>query len=164
MTVTTTLEPKGKLGATTVANRPEDDCFGWGAVGWRAAGETVRRLRQRIFTAAPAGDLKRVRNLQKLMLGSRSSALVSVRRVTEVNAGRRTAGIDGEVALTPKAKADLAGWVQHRAEPWVARPVRRVYILKSLLIKGAGGARRSRLESSRRNHSATALATIGQRG
>jgi hypothetical protein len=59
------------------------------------------------------GDLKRVRSLQKLMLRSRSNTLVSVRRVTELNAGRKTAGIDGERALTLQARADLADWVQH---------------------------------------------------
>src|SRR5262250_1428790 len=120
----------GKLDATMVANGPEDVLSGWDAVNWRAAEENVRRLRQRIFTASQAGDLKRVRNLQKLMLRSRSNTLVGVRRVTELNAGRKTAGIDGEVALTPEAKGDLAGWVQRRAEPWIARPVRRVYIPK----------------------------------
>jgi RNA-directed DNA polymerase len=38
---------------------------------------------RRIFTATQAGDLKEVRNLQKLMLRSRGNALCSVRRVTE---------------------------------------------------------------------------------
>jgi hypothetical protein len=84
------------------------------------------------------GDLKRVRNLQKLMLRSRANALVSVRRVTELNAGRLTAGIDGAVALTPQARADLAGWVQRSSKPWAARPVRRVYIPK----RGTTGKRR----------------------
>src|ERR1700735_1330531 len=133
MTVTTTLEPKGKLGAAAdaVVNGPEDGPCRWESVDWRAAEENVRRLRQRIFTASQAGDLKRVRSLQKLMLRSRSNTLVSVRRVTELNAGRRTAGVDREVVLTPQAKVDLASWVQHRAEPWTARPVKRVYIPKS---------------------------------
>jgi hypothetical protein len=67
-TMTRTPEPMGKLDATRVANGPEDDPAGWGAVDWRTAEETVRRLRQRIFTASQAGDLKWVRNLQKLML------------------------------------------------------------------------------------------------
>jgi RNA-directed DNA polymerase len=136
--VTTTLEPKGKLDATKVVNGPEGGLWGCDAVSWRAAEENVRRLRQRIFTASQAGDLKRVRNLQKLMLRSRSNALVSVRRVTEINAGRKTAGIDGEVVLTGEAKGDLAEWVQHRAEPWAARPVKRVYIPK----RGSTGKRR----------------------
>jgi RNA-directed DNA polymerase len=71
----------------------------WDAVDWRAVEDDVRRLRQRIFTATQAGDLKKVRNLQKLMLRSRANALCSVRRVTEINAGRKTAGVDGRVVL-----------------------------------------------------------------
>ena len=91
---------------------------------------SVRRLRQRIFTASQAGDLNRVRNLQKLMLRSRANTLVSVRRVTERNAGRLTAGVDGEVVLTPEAKLKLADRMQHNTEPFKAQPVRRVYIPK----------------------------------
>ena len=48
--------------------------------------DDVRRLRQRIYTASRDGDLAKVRNLQKLMLRSRANALLSVRRVTELNA------------------------------------------------------------------------------
>ena len=133
-------EPKGKLDAATmvVVNGPEDVTLNWDAIDWRACEQNVRRLRQRIFTASQAGDLERVRNLQKLMLRSRANTLVSVRRVTERNAGRETAGIDGEVALTPEAKADLAERVQRSSEPWHARPVKRVYIPK----RGNSGKRR----------------------
>jgi RNA-directed DNA polymerase len=125
-------EPKGKLDAATmvVVNGPEDVTLNWDAIDWRACEQNVRRLRQRIFTASQAGDLERVRNLQKLMLRSRANTLVSVRRVTERNAGRKTAGIDGEVALTPEAKADLAERLQRSSELWHARPVKRVYIPK----------------------------------
>ena len=55
----------GKLDAVT-ANGPEGDVLDWDAVDWRQAEDDVRRLRQRIFTASRAGDLKKVRNLQKL--------------------------------------------------------------------------------------------------
>jgi len=114
-----------------VVNGPEDEFPEWDAVDWRAAEDDVRRLRQRIFAATRAGDLKRVRNLQKLMLRSRSNALLSVRRVTEVNAGRKTAGVDGEVITGAGQKAELADWVQSRAGPWSPRPVKRVYVPKS---------------------------------
>jgi RNA-directed DNA polymerase len=136
--MTTALEPKGKLGAAPhgAVNGPEDDLFDWDAVDWRACEQTVRRLRQRIFTASQAGDLRQVRNLQKLMLRSRSNTLLGVRRVTEINAGRLTAGVDGKVVLDAEGKADLAAVIQRRQQPWQARPVRRVYIPK------AGGKRR----------------------
>src|SRR5262249_60047340 len=81
MTVTRTLEPRGKLDAATAANGPEDGPAGWGAVDWRTAEETVRRLRRRIFTASQAGDLKRGRNF------SEADAPVPVERFCERAAG-----------------------------------------------------------------------------
>jgi len=104
-----TLEPTDKLDATAMAvvSGPEGALSGWHRVDWRQVEREVRRLRQRIFTAAKARDLPRVRRLQRLMLSSRSNALVSVRRVTERNAGRLTAGVDGEIVLTPEAKLAL---------------------------------------------------------
>src|SRR6266496_5044016 len=85
---TGTPEPMGKLDAVPAAvNGPEGELPDWDAVVWRQVGQDVRRLRQRIFTASQAGDLKKVRSLQKLMLRSRANALLSVRRVTEQNAG-----------------------------------------------------------------------------
>ena len=116
--------------AIGVANGPEGDVTDWAAIDWRAVEDDVRRLRQRIFAASQAGDLKRVRNLQKLMLRSRANTLLSVRRVTEVNAGRKTAGIDGKVVLLPQGKAELADWMQHRAAAWKPKPVKRVYVPK----------------------------------
>ena len=96
----------------------------WSAVNWHAANRSVRNLRQRIFRAAQAGDLKKVRSLQKLMLRSYSNRLLSVRRVSQVNAGRYTAGVDNVVVKTPGARGRL---VDHLAtyKPWHARPARR---------------------------------------
>jgi RNA-directed DNA polymerase len=114
-----------------LVNGPEDDGLDWDTVDWGQAEEHVRRLRRRIFAASQAGDLAKVRSLQKLMLRSRSSALVSVRRVTEVNAGRRTAGVDGRIVLASQEKADMAAWLQDGAAGWRPLPVRRVYVPKS---------------------------------
>jgi RNA-directed DNA polymerase len=120
----------GKLDAA-MANGPEGDVLDWDAVGWRQVEDDVRRLRQRIFSATQAGDLKRVRNLQKLMLRSRANALLSVRRVTEVNAGRKTAGVDGRVVLGDGEKAEMATWLQQDVAAWRPQPVKRVFIPKA---------------------------------
>jgi RNA-directed DNA polymerase len=125
-----------RVGATAATravavNGPEGGLPDWDAVDWRTAEQNVRRLRQRIFTASKAGDLRKVRNLQKLMLRSRSNTLVSVRRVTELNAGRATAGIDGQVALTDTDKKSLTQWIEREAAAWRAWPVKRVFIPKA---------------------------------
>jgi RNA-directed DNA polymerase len=105
------VEPRDKLDTGTPpaggvgVNGPEDVALEWDAVDWRAAEDQVRRLRQRIFAATRAGDLKKVRSLQKLMLRSLSNTLVSVRQVTERNAGRLTPGVDGRVALRRRTRS-----------------------------------------------------------
>ena len=131
--MTTTREPRDKLDAPAAAgaNGPKDDALEWLSVDWQRVEGDVRRLRQRIFTASREGDLKKVRNLQKLMLRSRSNALVAVRRVTEQNAGRATAGIDGMTALGPQSKADLADWAQRHKAGWDPWPVKRAWVPKS---------------------------------
>ncbi len=114
-----------------MVNGPEDDLQGWYGINWDQAEQDVRRLRQRIFAASRDGDLKRVRNLQKLMLRSRANAQVSVRRVAELNDGRKTAGIDGRTALLAPQKAELALRVQQGPMSWKPRPVKRVFIPKA---------------------------------
>ena len=128
-------EPKGKLDAETV-NGPEDEALGWDAIVWPVHEENVRRLRQRIFKATKEQDLATVRNLQRMMLRSWSNTLVSVRQVTQRNAGRGTPGVDGQVALTARARMDLAVQVHRTARSFQPLPVRRVYIPK------AGGKQR----------------------
>ena len=112
-------------------NGPEDVAVDWDAIDWRHHEDNVRRLRQRIFTATQEGDWPKVRNLQKLMLRSWSNTLVSVRQVTQRNAGRSTAGIDGEVALTSEARMELTVQVHRRIHDWTPVAVKRVHIPKA---------------------------------
>jgi RNA-directed DNA polymerase len=122
---------RDKLDAVEV-NGPEDvDVVNWDVIDWRVHEQNVARLRHRIFQATRKQDWASVRSLQKLMLGSWSNTLVSVRQVTQRNAGRRTAGVDGEVALSSEARADVAGRVHRSRSSWEPVPVRRVYIPKA---------------------------------
>jgi RNA-directed DNA polymerase len=118
--------------AALEVNGPEDAVqHQWDAIAWRTHEDNVRRLRQRIFKAVQDGDLAKARNLQKLLLRSWSNTLVSVRQATQRNTGRKTAGIDGEVALTSPARMELAVRVHSQLGTWQPRAVKRVYIPKA---------------------------------
>ncbi|BCJ33850.1 hypothetical protein Athai_13530 [Actinocatenispora thailandica] len=107
---------------TITVNGPEDttdrDANGWEAVDWRAHEDNVARLRRRIFKATRNSDWAMVRSLQKMMLRSWSNTLVSVRQVTQRNVGRRTAGVDGAVALSASWRADVAVRVHRTRGSW----------------------------------------------
>ena len=102
----------------------------WSSVDWTATEAVVRRIQDRIFRAAKAGDGARVANLQKLLARSRSAKLLAIRQVTQRNAGRTTPGIDGVVCRTPEDRMALLesglGFTGYKP-----KPVRRVYIPKS---------------------------------
>ncbi len=120
----------------TSVNGPADppsvfDGDAWEQVDWREHEQRVRRLRCRIFKAVKSGDLATARNLQKLVLRSWSNTLISVRQVTQRNTGRRTAGVDGQVALTSQARAEVAVQVHATRSSWRPQAVRRVYIPKA---------------------------------
>lgn len=102
----------------------------WNTVDWRRAGRIVSNLRRRIFRATQEGDARKLRSLQKLMLRCRSNILMSVRRVTQVNAGKHTPGVDKVVVKTPQARGEMVDRLS-TMQPWRAKPVRRVYIPKS---------------------------------
>ena len=109
-----------------VTARPTD----WRSIDWGKANRTVESLRRRIFRATREGDLKKVRSLQKLMLRSHSNRLVSVRRVTQINQGKNTPGVDKVVVKTPAARGKLVDKLADYT-PWKPKPARRVYIPKA---------------------------------
>lgn len=102
----------------------------WAAHKWQPIQKRVRNLRQRIYRASQNHQWNRVRSLMKLMLRSYSNLLLAVRRVTQINAGKQTAGIDGQTALTSEKRVALVNEMQEYSL-WRAQPVKRVYIPKA---------------------------------
>jgi RNA-directed DNA polymerase len=101
----------------------------WASIDWRTVETTVRRLQERIYRATERGERRKARSLQQLLVRASSAKLLAIRRVTQENQGKHTAGIDGVVCDTPEARAALfrTGLSLKGYKPL---PVRRVYIPK----------------------------------
>lgn len=104
--------------------------FDWHSVNWRNALSIVRNLRRRIFKATQKGNWRKVRNLERLMLRSFSNVLVSVRKATQQNKGKNTAGVDKVLVKTPQKRSLLAQELAQNQD-WKPKPTKRVYIPKS---------------------------------
>lgn len=102
----------------------------WHAIDWRKANRVVRNLRRRIFRATRNEDYKKVRSLQKLLLKSFSNLVLAMRRCTQESQGKRTAGVDNQVALTPQERWGLVKELQVLNDS-IASPTRRIEIPKS---------------------------------
>jgi len=79
----------------------------WSDIDWAATEAAVRRLQDRIYRAAAAGNRGQVKNLQKLLVRSLSAKRLAARGVTQQNAGRNTPGVDGVVCRTPESRTRL---------------------------------------------------------
>lgn len=108
----------------------ERDLTSWADIDWSVTEENVRRLQGRIFRAAAAGEPAKVKNLQKLLVRSRSVKMLAIRQVTQQNAGRNTPGVDGVVCDTPQGRMNLLN-TGLNLRGYRPLPVRRVYIPKS---------------------------------
>src|ERR1051326_845487 len=103
----------------------------WSMLPWRKLEQHVYRLQKRIYRASERGNVVAVHRLQHLLMRSRSAQLLAVRRVTQDNQGKKTAGVDGKTALTPKERLDLVPELhpQHSRHQKL-HPLRRVWIPK----------------------------------
>ncbi len=99
----------------------------WKDVNWRKAEFAIFKLQKRIYRASQRGEVQTVRRLQKTLAQSWSAKLIAVRRVTQENKGRATAGVDGIKSLTPPRRLALAKNLKLDGK---SSPTRRVWIPK----------------------------------
>ena len=99
----------------------------WKQIDWRKAEKSVFKLQKRIYRASNRGDVKTVRRLQKTLMKSWYARALAVRRVTQDNQGKKTAGVDGLKSLTPKQRLNLIGKLKLGTK---VSPTRRVWIPK----------------------------------
>jgi RNA-directed DNA polymerase len=101
--------------------------YEWKDINWRKAERCVFKLQKRIFKASQRGDVKLVHKLQRLLLKSWYAKRLAVRRVSQDNQGKKTAGVDGIKSLTPKQRMAL---VKNLKLGNKSKPTRRVWIPK----------------------------------
>src|SRR5713226_4107441 len=104
----------------------------WNHLPWRKLEKHIFRLQKRIFRASQRGNTRAVHKLQKLLMKSEAARLLAVRRVTQDNQGKKTAGVDGVKSVPPKERLVMAQQIhpqywKHGKRPL---PVRRVWIPK----------------------------------
>src|SRR5713101_1172800 len=112
------------MSESTVVQPPVSE---WKDLPWKMIQQRVWKLQKRIFRAAQRGDQRAVHRLEQLLMKSWSAKCLAVRRVTQDNRGKKTAGIDGVKSLYPKQRMHLVNTLKLEPE---ARPVRRVWIPK----------------------------------
>jgi RNA-directed DNA polymerase len=101
--------------------------YEWKDLPWRDIERKVFKLQKRIYQAGQHGNKVAVHKLQKLLLSSWQAKCLAVRKVTQDNKGKKTAGVDGKLALSPKHRMRL---VQNLNLKPKSTPVRRVWIPK----------------------------------
>ena len=99
----------------------------WKHLNWHKAEKVVFKLQKRIYKASQRGDVSAIRRLQKTLMKSWYAKCLAVRRVTQDNQGKKTAGVDGVKSLSPAARFKL---VENLKLGSRVKPTRRVWIPK----------------------------------
>ena len=103
----------------------------WRKLPWRKLEQHVYRIQTRIYRASQRGKTRTVQKLQKLLMKSQAARLLAVRRVTQDNQGKKTAGVDGVKSVKPEQRLILAERIHpHHWKHQKPKPVRRVWIPK----------------------------------
>jgi len=99
----------------------------WRKVPWNRFDKQIRKIQERIYDASVRNDSKSVRTLQKVLVGLTSAKFIAVRRISQDNRGKRTAGVDGIASLTPAQRIDLVNELNIDGN---SDSIRRVFIPK----------------------------------
>jgi RNA-directed DNA polymerase len=102
----------------------------WRKLPWKKFQSNLFRLQKRVFKAVREGHLRKARSLQKLILKSQSARLIAIRQVTQLNAGKKTAGIDGKASLTFEERLQLDKFIQTSTNSWHHQGLRQIPIPK----------------------------------
>src|SRR5712692_5295817 len=93
---------------TSPKRTPDPESEAWNQLPWRKFEQHCFRIQKRIYRASQRGNQRAVQKLQKLLMKSEAARLLAVRRVTQENQGKKTAGVDRVKSVTPKERLLMA--------------------------------------------------------
>ena len=102
----------------------------WKNLPWKKFRKDLFRLQKRVYKAVREGDTAKARSLQKLILRSRAARFLAIRQVTQLNSGKKTAGIDGKLAISFKERFELEKKLETQASNWKHQGLRSIPIPK----------------------------------
>jgi RNA-directed DNA polymerase len=103
----------------------------WNQVPWKKREPHGFRIQKRSYRASQRGNQRAVQKRQKRLMKSEAARLLAVRRVTQENQGKKTAGVDGIQSVKPKERLLMAQHIHPKhGKRRKAQPVRRVWIPK----------------------------------
>ncbi|TFI55105.1 RNA-dependent DNA polymerase [Mastigocladus laminosus UU774] len=102
----------------------------WKKLPWKKFRRNLFRLQRRVFKAIQVGDKRSSRSLQKLILKSTSARILAIRQVTQLNAGKKTPGIDGKAFLTFEERFALEVFLKSNSNNWHHNTLREILIPK----------------------------------
>jgi RNA-directed DNA polymerase len=102
----------------------------WKNLNWKKFRKDLFRLQRRVFKAVREGNQRKARSLQKLILKSQAARYLAIRQVTQLNAGKKTAGIDGKKSLSFEERFKLEEALRASANNWSHQRLRSIPIPK----------------------------------
>jgi len=102
----------------------------WKTLPWKKFRRNLFRLQKRVYKAVQVGDKRKAKSLQKLILKSTAARLLAIRQVSQLNAGKKTAGIDGKKSLTFKERFELNELLKASVSNWKHQELREIPIPK----------------------------------
>jgi RNA-directed DNA polymerase len=102
----------------------------WKALPWKKFRRNLFRLQKRVYKAVQVGDKRKARSLQKLILKSTSARFLAIRQVSQLNAGKKTAGIDGKKSLSFEERFNLEELLKMNSGNWKHQGLREIPIPK----------------------------------
>lgn len=102
----------------------------WKNLPWKKFRRDLFRLQKRVWKAVSVGDKRKAKYLQKLILKSKAARFLAIRQVTQLNAGKKTAGVDGKASLSFEERLELSATLKQNVNTWKPNKLRVIPIPK----------------------------------